>query len=228
MKELLEKIYYMLKSYFENPEPTDLQMVPPEEPQQIHWAPTVIKVKGVKYSKHGFFKTKLGKALGAVVHYTVSGRTAANAIGVVKYLASKGLGCLVMDENGIFYCAENYDYMKDVVYHAGNSLWKGKSGISTYCIGLEICGYGSDGPKHGVKDLRTSTGEDNIKRGTYQMYTAKQEETLINFLKFCKRTNPEFSYDWVVGHDEIAPSRKSDPGASLSMTMPELRKLLKV
>jgi len=39
--------------------------------------------------------------------------------------------------------------------------------------------------------------------------------------------NPEFRADWVAGHDEVSPGRKSDPGGSLSMTMPQFRYMLK-
>lgn len=191
------------------------------------YLPKIIPVTGVRYKKNGYFKTKSGKALGAVVHYTVSGRTASNARGVVAYLAKNGLGCLVMDESGDFYCAENYDYMKDVVWHAGNSSWMGKTGVSSYCIGIEICNWGSDGEKRGAKDLRKVDKNANVKPGTYQKYTPAQEKSLIAFLKYCKSVNPEFSYDWVVGHDEISPTRKSDPGGSLSVTMPVLRSTLK-
>ena len=51
--------------------------------------------------------------------------------------------------------------------------------------------------------------------------------TLMNMIRYMKAVCPDFDVEWVVGHDEIAPSRKSDPGASLSMTMPELRKIFK-
>lgn len=213
---------------FTNKEPDRPDATPPLIIESAKaYMPKVIPVKGVRYTKNGKFKTPSGKAMGAVVHYTVSGRTPQAARSVVSYLAKSGLGCLVMDENGDFYCAENYDYMTDVVWHAGNSSWMGKTGISRYCIGIEICCWGSDGAKRGAKDLRTVDKNANVKAGTYQKYTATQEKSLYAFLKYCKSVNPEFNYDFVVGHDEIAPKRKSDPGGSLSTTMPVLRTTLK-
>jgi N-acetyl-anhydromuramyl-L-alanine amidase AmpD len=190
--------------------------------------PIVQVIKGVHYKTHGHFATKSGKARGLVVHYTVSGRSQASAKGVVQYLASQGLGCPVMDENGIIYVPENFNWLTDVVYHAGVSSWKGVSGISAYNIGMEMCNWGTDAEKHGAKDLRkVSSKHDNQKIGTYQMYTAAQEKSLINVCLWLKKQCPEFDFDWVVGHDEIAPTRKEDPGGSLSMSMPALRQLLK-
>lgn len=83
----------------------------------------------------------------------------------------------------------------------------------------------------------------NIQAGHYLPYTKEQESELIEFLLWAKRNNPDvFNFDYVLGHDEVAGDtveddetkgyglsrdRKNDPGGALSMTMPELRELLK-
>jgi N-acetyl-anhydromuramyl-L-alanine amidase AmpD len=193
------------------------------------FSPPIIQiVKGINFKTHGNFNTKSKKAKGLVVHYTVSGRSQASAKSIVSYLASQGLGCPVMDESGVIYIPEGYNFLSDVVYHAGQSSWLGVSGLSSYCIGLEICNWGTDGEKRGAKDLRKiNSKKENQKSGTYQKYTEAQEKALINLCLWLKTQCPEFNIDWVVGHDEIAPNRKSDPGGSLSMTMPSFRSLLK-
>lgn len=193
-------------------------------PKLSYAMPTIVRVPGVKYKVVGKYKTKTKNARGLVVHYTVSGRSAQAAKNVVAYMAKKGLGCMVMDENGIIYVPENFNLQTDVAYHAGKSLWNGLSGMSYYCMGMEICCWGKDSK---VGPYRESKGSANIKKGKYQAYTAKQEAALINFVKWQLDVNPEFSIEYVVGHDEIAPLRKSDPGASLSITMPKFRELLK-
>lgn len=190
--------------------------------------PDFIEVKGVKFNTHGKYRTRSGNAKGLVVHYTVSGRSENSAIGVLKYLARKGLGCMVMDEDGFIYVPEGFDIQKDVAWHAGKSSWMGKTSISKYCMGMEICCWGRLDSKSKKKvkssDKRVvSRQNENIKVGEYQKYTKDQEKSLFNFIKWQMSVNPEFSLDWLVGHDEIAPTRKQDPGASLSMTMPKLR-----
>lgn len=171
--------------------------------------PRIVVVRGVRYNTHGHFRTNSGNAKGLIVHYTVSGRTPQAAVGVVRYLAKKGLGCPVMDENGVIYVPEGFDLQRDVAWHAGKSSWKGLNGMSQYCIGMEICCLG------------------RRKDGTFERYTAAQEEALINFILWQLDVNPDFEIDYVLGHDEVSPGRKTDPGKSLSWTMPEFREIIK-
>jgi N-acetylmuramoyl-L-alanine amidase len=202
------------------------------EDREKYIIPEIVTVPGVRFKERGPYKTKTGQAMGLVVHYTVSGRTKNSAKAVLNSLAKRNLGCMVMDEDGVIYVPEKFDLKNDVAYHAGTSSWKGKSGISFYCMGMEICCWGKldkTTKKYvDARDIRTSKGEDNIKSGEYQKYvTPAQEEALLNFILWQLDTNPEFKIEWVVGHDEVAPSRKSDPGASLSKSMPKYREMLK-
>lgn len=188
--------------------------------------PTIVEVPGISFKKRGHFRTPSGYAKGVLTHYTVSGRTKKSAIAVMRYLASKNLGCPVMDEDGIIYVPKGFDPFRDVAYHAGKSAWKGKSGMSSYMVGMEICCWGLD-PRG--SDRRVSKGEANIVKGSYQKYTPAQEKALLNFTKLLAEKSPDFDIEWNAGHDEVATpkGRKQDPGASYSMTMPEHRKMLR-
>lgn len=218
---------------FEEAENTlDVEEVEPDRPSQTigYDKPDLVVVKGVRFKTQGNYRTPSGNAKGLVVHYTVSGSSETSARGVLKYLANRGLGCMVMDRNGTIYLAENVDLDKTVAWHAGTSGWKGVSGISRYCMGMEICSWGR--LDHTTKprvfsSIRSSGNVDNIRSGEYESYTAEQEKALTDFILWQLDVNPEFDLDWVVGHDEIAPNRKTDPGASLSMSMPAYRKWLK-
>lgn len=190
-------------------------------PKLNYTMPTIVRVPGVKFKTHGKYRTKTGNAKGLVVHYTVSGRTAKNARGVLAYLAKNGLGCMVMDEDGIIYIPENFNLQTDVAYHAGKSSWKGLSGMSYYCMGMEMCCWGKGSKVGPFRVIKKQT--DNRKVGTYQAYTAAQEKSLENFVLWQLDVNPEFDINFVAGHDEIAPLRKSDPGGSLSVGMPAFR-----
>lgn len=189
--------------------------------------PKIVVVKGVKYKTHKY-KTKSGMFSHLIPHYTVSGRNATSAKGVLKYLASKGYGALVMDEDGIIYIPENFDIFRDATAHAGKSKWNGKSNLNDYALGMEICCLGKDSK---VGPFRESKGEANIIKGKYQQYTPQQEQALINFVHWAKKKNEEYELANTAGHDEVRtaagfPGGKSDPGASLSMTMPEFRELI--
>ena len=182
----------------------------------------------IRFDNQGNYRTPTGFAKGLIVHYTVGWRTPQGAINTARYLASKGLGCLVMDEEGTIWVPQNWNWQKQWDDNAGVSSWRGVSSISRYCYGMEICCWGklSDKSKPHAGTTRISGAKDNIKAGEYEAYTPEQEESLINFCLWQLDTNPEFSIDWIVGHDEIAPTRKSDPGASLSLTMPAFRNML--
>jgi hypothetical protein len=200
----------------------------------------IVFVKGVKWQSKGRFITPSGKPMGLVVHYTVSGRSPKSATGVVSYFANtpKTLGyqlaCPIMDEDGDLYMPEGWKMFEDRNNHAGPSKWGKITDISSKFMGVEICNWGLLDSKSRLMvepmDVRTiMVKKNNIVAGDYQKYTGMQERELINLCMKMKRECPDFSFDNVVGHDEICiPSgRKMDPGGCLSMSMPEFRAMLK-
>lgn len=190
--------------------------------------PKFVVVKGTKYNDFSY-QTDGGKFEGLVVHYTVSGRTARSATAVVNYLAKEGLGCMVMDENGIIYIPEDFDIFKDAAHHAGTSKWGNRTSVSRYFAGMEICCWGRGSKEGPFREVKKDTA--NMIKGVYQEYTAEQEKALLNFILWARAKNPEFKIENVVGHDELRTAAgrhgdKQDPGASLSMTMPEFREFI--
>lgn len=178
---------------------------------------------------------KGGWPKGAIVHFT-SGRDGGEKTidGGIK----SGYAFLCIQKDGVMCQAHDNDKWG---YHAGKSSWKGLDGtVSDELVGVEINNAGSlDKLPDGrfktwfntyveSKDVRYTPGVANQDKGHYEKYTPAQETTLIEFFLWMKAQAPEiFSFDFVLGHDEVAPGRKNDPGASLSVTMPEFRAYLK-
>jgi len=73
-------------------------------------------------------------------------------------------------------------------WHAGLSSWRGRSSCNSYAIGIELEGTDS------------------------RAYTNKQYARLTTTLKWLMRHYPRLGRDTLVGHNEIAPGRKTDPG----------------
>lgn len=197
----------------------------------------IIEELPINVSLKGKYKTPTGQPKGVVIHYT-AGRSfngRADAVNSMQFMASQGLGSMVMDKDGIIYQARNQGF-DDVAFHAGKSEWRGKKGLSYYCMGLEICSAGlldTDlktwyGEQMPASITRTVEAHHNIQKGVYHRFTVEQEEALFNFLMWQIDVNKEFDIGWIVGHDEVCVphGRKADPGGSLSMSMPELRAVL--
>lgn len=178
---------------------------------------------------------KMGYPKGAVVHFTAGRRNGLkNGINVQRHT---GMCYFLIDEEGAV--SQNFP-LDEWGYHAGKSSWSGLPGsVSDELVGIEVmCGgrlkkegsqwqtwYGEVIPASG---RRTVTAKENMIAGTYQKFTQAQEDALAALLLWLHRNNPGvFSLDLVLGHDEVSPGRKNDPGGSLSTTMPDLRKKLK-
>lgn len=73
-------------------------------------------------------------------------------------------------------------------WHAGVSAWRGRSGCNDFAVGIELEGTDDGG------------------------YTESQYRKLDAVLNALMVRYPRLSPDAVVGHLEIAPGRKTDPG----------------
>ena len=103
----------------------------------------------------------------------------------------------VIDEAGQVYqlVAEQH-----VAWHAGKSQWAGVSGLNSCSIGIELCNPG-DG-----------TGEGAQPVAAVRPYTAAQYAACIAVLRDVLQRHALHPAA-VVRHSDIAPQRKTDPGA---------------
>ncbi len=178
-----------------------------------------------------------GYPQGTVVHFT-AGRHNGLA-SALNYQVGQGHLYFVIDENGNI--GQNFS-LDSWGYHAGTSSYPGLSGsVSNELVGIEVQCAGKlakQGSKYHTW-FRTTVPEsevraipnkkDNQAQGYYEKYTEAQENALTTLILWLHKNNPSvFNLDLVVGHDEVSPGRKNDPGGSLSMTMPKYREYLHV
>ena len=75
-------------------------------------------------------------------------------------------------------------------WHAGVSSFHGQDNCNDYSIGIEL------------------EGADDVP------YEQAQYDQLINITRAIMKTFPAITQERIVGHSDIAPSRKTDPGAA--------------
>ena len=73
-------------------------------------------------------------------------------------------------------------------WHAGVSSFQGRAGCNDYSIGIELEGTDTLG------------------------YTDAQYDALVQLSQFLIHTFPKITMGRIVGHNDIAPGRKTDPG----------------
>jgi len=79
---------------------------------------------------------------------------------------------------------------RDRAWHAGKSAWQGRDACNDYSIGIEL------------------EGTDDVP------YEDAQYVALKKLLPVLMSAYPAISPDRIVGHSNVAPGRKSDPGPS--------------
>jgi len=77
---------------------------------------------------------------------------------------------------------------KDRAWHAGISNFKGLDKVNDFSIGIELEGCESD------------------------IFTDEQYVTLVSLSRRLMRAYPAITLNRIVGHSDIAPGRKTDPG----------------
>lgn len=202
----------------------------PQDPgQKLLWCPFAETAGLPRSPTRGHYKN--GYPKGAIVHFTAGHRSGVKA-GIEEQVRN-GYTYFVIDRDGRI--GQNFP-LDSWGYHAGASSYKGLDGtVSDELVGIEIQAGGrleSNGKTwfgkvpDEIREIKTKTV--NQQPGKYEAFTKAQEESLIRLLTWLRTNNPDvFSYDFVLGHDEVSPSRKDDPGGALSMTMPALREKLK-
>jgi N-acetyl-anhydromuramyl-L-alanine amidase AmpD len=180
---------------------------------------------------------------GAIVHFTAGRGTAPN---VIRQGVRDGYAYWCIGRDGVLYCAHSADARGA---HCGESRYPGLvSPCHNDIMGIEVIAAGTvkkvgesfhpwyykvPGDAIPANEVRLVSTGDYPAPGYYHIYTPAQEQTLLKTLRWLKEQFSTFSYDFVLGHDEVSGKkalgywRKVDPGGAISRPMPEFRKILK-
>jgi N-acetylmuramoyl-L-alanine amidase len=155
------------------------------------------------------------------MHYTASG----NAAGAISWFAdpqSKVSAHIVIAKDGTITQCVPFNRKAN---HAGESTWKGVVGLNSHSIGIELDGYGflgNAGPGKWKFSSRSIPDSDVVvathKFGTPSGGWPKYPQAQLDAAReLAKLLVAEYQLEDVIGHDDISPGRKQDPGPTFPM-----------
>ncbi len=156
-----------------------------------------------------------------VVHYTVV-TTAAATVAAFKSPAVQASAHLVLDLDGTFTQMVPFNRK---AWHAGPSSWAGRDGCSNFTIGIEVV---NPGPlikrTSGFFDVNNRPWPgDAVEvlhkngRAPWKYWAAYDPRQLEALREVGPGLVVEYGLRDVVGHDDIAPARKTDPGPAFPL-----------
>ncbi len=167
-----------------------------------------------------------GKPRFLVIHYTAG----ASAAGAISWFSRKPKANtsahLVIDHDGEITQMLPFD---TVGWHAGESRWKNVKGLNSHSVGIEIANFGvlnqnANGDwvswtGRSVPSSRVVLAEHKHSPGVTRGWEMFDESQFMATVAAAQAIVEEYDIQpWdVVGHDDISPIRKVDPGPAFRM-----------
>ena len=156
-----------------------------------------------------------------VIHYT-GGQSAEAAIAWMTDPKSKASAHLVVGRDGSVAQLVPFDRQ---AYHTGPSQWKGISGIARYSLGIELDNPGplseiggrwkaTFGKVYGNEQVLRASHKNGGSFTAWHTYTSVQIGVAVAVARAIIR---EYRIEEILGHDDISPGRKWDPGPAFPL-----------
>lgn len=157
-----------------------------------------------------------------VVHFT-AGTTAEGAVAWLRDPASQVSAHLVVARSdGAVTQLVSFDR---VAWHAGRSEWNGETDVNRFSIGIELDNAGRLERRDGAwrnyagavipdDEVVIATHRNERVEAGWHRFSDAQLAALVEAVAAIRAAYP---IEAIVGHDEIAPGRKADPGPAFPM-----------
>lgn len=157
-----------------------------------------------------------------VIHYT-AGRSGQSSVNHFKNAAAKASAHLVIDRSGQVWQLVPFDR---AAWHAGASRWDGRNGVNDFSIGIEIDNAGKlqkvgseyqawFGARYAESDVIHAVHQHAHEKEYWHAYTEPQLAVLLDIATLLFAT---YNLRDIVGHDDISPGRKVDPGPAFPLS----------
>jgi len=157
-----------------------------------------------------------------VMHYTAA-LSAAGAISWLCNPAAKASAHLVIAQDGT---VTQLAPLNVVCWHAGKSTWAKRSGCNSFTIGIELANPGplnKTAPGYATAmEHKPVAAKDVIlaahtSGGPVRPWAAYPEAQIAAAVGIAQAIVSTYGLKGIVGHEDIAPGRKTDPGPAFPM-----------
>jgi N-acetylmuramoyl-L-alanine amidase len=157
-----------------------------------------------------------------VIHYT-AGRSAEESIGWLCDSRSRASAHVVIGRDGAVTQLVPFD---QIAWHAGRSAWEGRTGLNRFSLGIELDNAGrltrrkgawhhwTGSPRYDDAEVLEATHRhESAPCGWHAFPPAQLDAALEVAAALVER----YGLRDVLGHDDVSPGRKSDPGPAFPM-----------
>ncbi|MFO7847117.1 MAG: N-acetylmuramoyl-L-alanine amidase [Balneolaceae bacterium] len=156
-----------------------------------------------------------------VIHYT-AGPSLSSAVHTFKDPRVKACAHIVVDRDGKI--TQMIPFNK-IGWHAGESSWLDRNELNNYSIGIEIVNAGRMeksgntwrpwfGKSYSEDEVILAKHRNEDEKTWWHLYT---EEQIASTFELCKQLINSYNIRYILGHEEISPGRKSDPGPAFPL-----------
>lgn len=172
-------------------------------------------------TKNSSGKFRSGEPKYIVQHYTAGGGGAGSARFLFGAHKPASSAHFVVDRDGKVYQVSDTSM---TTWHAGQSYWRGISMLNGHAIGIEYANYGYWRPgiqpstSQAARDagwLEAAHKNDPSRKLLWEPYPEPLVAAGLALTQWLMETHPTIRE--TMGHDDIAPRRKSDPGPAFPM-----------
>ncbi|MEM9686706.1 MAG: N-acetylmuramoyl-L-alanine amidase [Bacteroidota bacterium] len=170
-------------------------------------------------NQSGIFKDGLPDTI--IIHYT-AGSSMASSVNWLKNPKAKASAHLVIGKSGKIVQLAPFN---TITWHAGRSKWNKRRGLNKYSIGIELDNAGAlekraDGY---YTHFGEPVGDDRVvlarhkheqQESAWEAYTEVQLRVVT---EVCMVLREQYNIKELLGHDDISPKRKRDPGPAFPL-----------